>query len=999
MLCFSQINSKLGCFVLLAFLWNSDVFAASGATTPDYLLQAWQSEDGLPHQLVNSVLQDRQGYLWLATETALVRFDGVQFKEYSSPLIRNEKSSRIRTLVQEDASTLLIAPDIGGLVRLRDGKFTTHPATAMLPSQPIATLFAERSGAIWMGFLGGDIVRWENGRTNSFAELDGLKGQWSSFAYDNSGELWIANSSFLGRFTNNTVIPFAENIGDRLCIASRRAGGLWIASNERLCLLENGRISHLIESPPWAGAARVRSLLEDRSGNLWIGTSACGLFRFAAGKLISVSTSHLSINAVREDVEGNIWVATHGGGLNRLRPRIFDLYNSKKGLLDNISYSVFEDAGGRLWIGNCDGGLARLEEDERFEILTQNPDWPPLRVFSISTDAKNNAWIGTRTGLYHWNTDASTPPRQVEEEQIKDVHVIFTARNGDAWIGADPDVLGRFREGTFRRFNVEDGFSGNHVRAVAEDKSGDIWVGTDSGELFHFDGKKFQRFTTADGLPGSSVRVLLFDSEGVLWIGTSGSGLVVRLDGKFVRIDTDRGLPMNSIFQMLLDDRGRMWFGSPAGLFHVSREELLASARGQDEIVYASMFGRSDGLSSVSCLGGYQPVAWKSKQGQLWFATRQGLLKVDTAAEHINHRPPPVLLDQCLADDRVVSLTKPLRIAPDVRKLEFRFSVLSYTAPEKVQVRHWLANFDSDWVEAGSARKVIYPKLPAGKYRLRVIASNNDGVWNDEGLELAFVVLPAWWQTATFRVTAILCFAVLIGLIVRYWSHRRLRLELTRLEQQQALEKERARIARDLHDDLGVSLTQIALLAEMSADDSVPSDRLKKNLGQVVSGARNLVRKLDGILWTVNPKNDSLDKLASYLCQFSQQFFRPTQICCRFDVAENIPAHPLSPDVRHDLFMVVKEAMNNVVKHSGASEVWLRLKASDGVFEAVIEDNGRGLSLDAVQNSDRNGVRNMRTRIEGVGGTFELQSESGRGTTIRVRFPFAHSLNSYSHGV
>jgi ligand-binding sensor domain-containing protein len=217
---------------LLLILFSGVLSALDAAenTNPNYLLQAWQSEDGLPHQLVNSVLQDRQGYLWLATETALVRFDGVQFKEYSSPLIRNEKSSRIRTLIQEDASTLLMAPDIGGLVRLRDGKFTAHPASAKLPSQPIATLFAERGDAIWIGFLSGDIVRWENGRTNSFAELDGLKGQWSSFAYDNSGELWIANSSFLGRFTNNTVIPFAENIGDRLCIASRRAGGLWIAS-------------------------------------------------------------------------------------------------------------------------------------------------------------------------------------------------------------------------------------------------------------------------------------------------------------------------------------------------------------------------------------------------------------------------------------------------------------------------------------------------------------------------------------------------------------------------------------------------------------------------------------------------------------------------------------------------------------------------------------------------------------------------------------------------
>ncbi|HLP77621.1 MAG TPA: ATP-binding protein, partial [Candidatus Paceibacterota bacterium] len=494
-------------------------------------------------------------------------------------------------------------------------------------------------------------------------------------------------------------------------------------------------------------------------------------------------------------------------------------------------------------------------------------------------------------------------------------------------------------------------------------------------------------FTPASGLPGSAIRSVFSDENDIQWIGTAGGGLVVRVDQKFVRITSEQGLPANAIFQILLDDRGRMWFGSPAGIFHVSREELLACAYGQVDRVHAVIFGRSDGVASVSCLGGFQPAAWKSSRGQLWFATRQGLLKVDTAAERINRRPPPVLLNECLVNGKPVGLGRILKIPPAARKLEFNFSVLSFTAPEKVQVRHWLKGFDSDWVEAGPQRSVAYPKLPPGRYELRVAACNNDGVWNDNGLDLMFIVQPAWWQSATFRIAALIAFAAIVGLSVRYWSHRRLRLKLERLEQQQALEKERARIARDLHDDLGVSLTQIALLAEMSSDASVPAERLKKNLGQIVLGARYLVRELDGILWTVNPKNDSLDKLASYLCQFAQQFFRLTPICCRFDVGDDIPAYPLTPEIRHDLFLIVKEALNNVVKHSGAREVWLRLHLRDGAFLVKIEDDGRGLSPDELQNSDRNGMRNMRARMAGIGGTFDVQSEPGRGTSIRISFP------------
>jgi signal transduction histidine kinase len=485
-----------------------------------------------------------------------------------------------------------------------------------------------------------------------------------------------------------------------------------------------------------------------------------------------------------------------------------------------------------------------------------------------------------------------------------------------------------------------------------------------------------------------------FDSAGVLWIGLATGGLMVQQDDRFVSVDAANGFPENGIFQILSDERGRMWFGSPAGLFHVSRSELLACARNQIERVYPVLMGRSDGLASVSCIGAYQPTSLKSADAKLWFATRQGLVQVDTAAEHLNTQPAPIYINECLIDDRSVALRKGLRIEPGMRKLEMRFSVLSYTAPEKVQVRHLLEGFDSDWVDdgdarpqTGGARHVVFPKLSPGNYRLRIAACNNDGLWNEKAAELAFVVLPAWWQTALFRIVAVIGFAAIVGASVRYWSHRRLRLRLERLEQQQALEKERSRIARDLHDDLGANLTQIALLAEMSSGESIAPERAKSNSAQLSQTARTLVRELDNILWTVNPKNDSLDELATYLCQFSQQFFRITPIRCRFDVAENIPRHPLTPEVRHDVFLVVKEAMNNIAKYSGATEVWLRIAVRDSSFLVEVEDNGSGFDLEEALNSGRNGLKNMRARMEGIGGKLEIEAQPGKGMRLRLSLP------------
>jgi signal transduction histidine kinase len=432
----------------------------------------------------------------------------------------------------------------------------------------------------------------------------------------------------------------------------------------------------------------------------------------------------------------------------------------------------------------------------------------------------------------------------------------------------------------------------------------------------------------------------------------------------------------------------------------VARGRLEAVARGQKSALEVFVCGRGEGMLSLECAGGFFPAGLKTKDAKLWFPTAKGLVMADPSQmkQKANPLPPPVYIEEVLADGKSImtaplfrgvgeTAPAPLVLAKGARRLELKFSALSLTAPEQVRFKHRLEGLDPEWTEADTIRSAVYPSVPPGRYQFQVIACNNDGVWNEKGAALAFTVLPAWWQSGVFRASALIGFAGLIGGGVRYMSQRRLRRKVERLEGQQALERERARIARDLHDDLGVSLTQIALLADMSRRDSASPEELKQTSATVALRARTLVRELDGILWTVNPKNDSLDKLATYLCQFSQQFFRIGTIACRLDVAEGIPNCPLTPEVRHDLFLVIKEALNNVAKHSGATEVWLRLSARNGHFEIRVEDNGRGFSPPAVAETERNGLRNMRTRVKELGGVFDVQSEPGNGTCVRVQFP------------
>ena len=319
--------------------------------------------------------------------------------------------------------------------------------------------------------------------------------------------------------------------------------------------------------------------------------------------------------------------------------------------------------------------------------------------------------------------------------------------------------------------------------------------------------------------------------------------------------------------------------------------------------------------------------------------------------------------------------------------MEFEFTAPSFPATENMRFRYRLEGFDGDWTEVGTPRSAIYPRLPAGEFRFQVLACNNDDVWNEAGAALAFTVAPFFWQTWWFRIAALSGFASLVGVIVRRWSNRRLRRELERLEQKAALERERARIARDLHDDLGASLTQVGLMLEELHEQAGPPGEKEAQTGQISSRVRSLARDLDAVVWTVNPRNDTLANLAAYLGQFFLESFRTTATRPRLDMPEELPAQAISPEARHHLFLAAKEAMNNVIKHSQASVVHLKLSIVGGEFELKLEDDGRGFSTADAATSSRQGLKNLRTRLDELGGRCAITSQPGSGTCVCLTVP------------
>jgi signal transduction histidine kinase len=444
---------------------------------------------------------------------------------------------------------------------------------------------------------------------------------------------------------------------------------------------------------------------------------------------------------------------------------------------------------------------------------------------------------------------------------------------------------------------------------------------------------------------------------------------------------------------------GFFWISSHAGIARISKAELNRCADGQTTKLNLLTYEVSDGLPSAECSGESQPAGCKTADGRFWFPTAKGLVGIDPAEVRTNQLPPPVVIEKILLDGlRIVGpeLANHLQIAPGRHRLEIEYAGLSFVAPEQVRFKYRLEGLEHDWVDAEATRRANYSYIPPGDYVFRVTACNNDRVWSDSGASLAFTVQAFFWQTLWFRTVAEVIGAAAIGCGVLVATRRRMRRKLELLERQQAIERERARIAKDIHDDLGASLTRITLLSQSVHTELNSSQKAAEDVHRIYTTARELTHAMDEIVWAVNPQHDSLDSLASYLGKFAQDYLRPAGVRCRLDLPMQLPHWPLSAETRHNLFLSFKEALHNIVKHSGASEVSVKLTLKANSFALTVQDNGRGFSPEevAVQTeptADRiesgNGMPNMRHRLTSIGGNCAVQAKPGLGTTVMFEVP------------
>ena len=745
-----------------------------------YIHQVWQTEDGLPQNTVETILQSRDGYLWLGTQEGLVRFDGGRFRvfnKWNTPQIR---SNFIRALFEDRSGNLWIGTHGGGLLCYRDGEFRSFAPEDRSLHNVISAIAADRQGRLWIGTDGGGIYRLANNRFSNYSTDAGLTdNQVRTIYLDTQGALWIGTASGINRMRDGRFIPIpwggALQQKDVRSILQDPQGVFWIGTyGHGLFSCDQGRVRNYT-TQDGLSSNFIYSLLRDGSGSLWIATFGSGLVRLSDGRFAAfTSRQGLSSDAAQvsfEDREGSLWVGTQGGGLNCFKEGAFTTFGLADGLTNPSVRTVFEDREGDLWVGTIrgyshfkNGDISPAPEIRQTGLLHDF-------ILCIFQDRRGTMWIGSDgSGLFHLQHDGRPIEQFNSRNGLTNESVRALAEDGDGslWIGTNGGGLIRLKDGNFTAYSTRNGLNNDFIRALYAATDGRLWIGTDGGGLSCLQNGAFTAYTTRDGLSSNYVRAILCDRDNTLWVSTRDGGLNRFAQGRFSACTRRQGLFDDVVYQVLEDDGDNLWMSSNLGIFRVSKKELHDLAAGKIASVTSMVYGKADGMLSSECNGGSQPAGWKTRQGLLYFPTIRGLAMVDPANITVNRVSPPVLIENATAGGRPIPAFNENAVAAGIDTFEFQFTAPTFRAPEKVRFQYILHGFDRLWVDAGDRRSAYYTNLRPGRYRFAVRACNENGVWSRQAAVIDFSVRPTFFQSTVFTIASFLLLGLLVVGAIRW---------------------------------------------------------------------------------------------------------------------------------------------------------------------------------------------------------------------------------------
>ncbi|MDQ3745598.1 MAG: histidine kinase, partial [Acidobacteriota bacterium] len=1038
----------------LLCLWLAGL--AAGAARGERLpVRVYTTADGLGSGAINWLLHDSRGFMWFATRDGLSRFDGQKFTTYrfgpgKSPSVSQilERRSgdylavlqsgevyrfdaRTRASSDDDATadetlTLhaeLLSGDVNGLLyedraerlwflgysaglflleesggRATPRPVELRPAGASEPATNVTRMLQGRDGSLWMTTNQGLVRRSEDGRVMLYSAppppLSPVSNQLVSLCEDGDGRIWVGSlrgvyvlqpiplsdpSAFATRkladarrgqrplelpSTPGDVVEFtsADGLDDELIFAIHQTtdGRVWVTSKGGLSVFD-GREFRRFDAANGLGAA-LGMMTEDGDGNLWL-ASMNGAQKIVTRGLTTYGTGDglggRTIKSIYQSAAGDFYVVSDDWQVSRMEGRRFINAHPSLGDVGTplwTSNAAFLDSAGSWWF-LAERQLFRLDRARAFESLAARrptavaqtgPEFHDGAFYFMFEDSRGRLWISTRSGS--------------------------PARMGLAVWQRETD--------SFHTFGADEGFPEGHApSAFCEDAAGDIWLGFYYGDAARYSGGKFKLLTTRDGLPGGFATSLYADGAGRVWIGTNGGGLS-RVDDPsaerptFVNYTTANGLSSNNVRAITEDRQGRIYVGTVRGIDRLSPDT--------GRVKHYTM---ADGLADD-----FVTVAFRDREGALWFGTQNGLSRLAPEADLPAHAPPIMIgalrvagVKQPLSELGEASVGQ-LELGYTQANLQIDFFSLSFAPAERIRYQHKLEGADKDWSTPAAERTVAYANLAPGSYRFLVRALNADGAASTEPAVVSFRIAPPVWSRWWFILSAVLLFGAGVYSVARASFRRKLELE-----------RVRTRIATDLHDDIGASLTRIAMLSEVAQREGGGATRpAAHRLTRIADDARTLVDSMSDIVWAIDPRRDDFRSVVERVRSFAADTLGAAGVRWHLRVAPQLAAHRLTPEQRRALYLIFKEAISNAARHSNCRHASCEITFEHGTLTAVVEDDGRGLEAGAAAGNGRGGrgLANMSARAAEIGGLLEVGPREGGGTRLRLALPLrADSMN------
>ncbi len=997
------MRSGLKIIVFFSLILFSDgMFLYAKDMTPDskkndFLIKKWTTENGLPQNTVTSIIQTRNGYLWLGTFGGLARFDGVKFTVFDSASVPVMKSNRILSLFEDEWDRLWIGTELGEVyIKDKDG-FHLFSTESAIDRVTVTAIVADDTNHIFLSSDTG-IERYTLDNAGEVTPGSGIvltnERTFGLYKHPN-GSVWARVQGNVFKIEDIRLTPLdpAEYpiTHDILSLDFAPDGSMLYGGGDQLGVASKAGLRKLLSLDP-----DVRSTgfaIKSNGDSYWL-LQANRLFEFKGAETVRHDLNKYigsSSRSIFFDREGNLWLGMNGDGLIRLTRRKVDSLSEIQGFDHTSNFAMAEDGDGAVWIAGR--ALQRLKDGKvtKFKSLKGGGNFPVLRTLAFDVDGR--LWVAGTSGIFYFESGQLIPKFEFVDSEI---FCLYFDNDGILWAGGR-DGVWRFSGEDSTHFNIENGLPNNSVHYIMQTRDGTIWIGTVGGVCSYRNGL-FSALTSENGLSGNDVRAIHEEEDGSIWLGTYGGGLSRIRDGKIVSITAKDGLYDNFVSRILADDEDRLWILGNLGVFAVRREELTEVADGTRSVLTCVVFDSSDGIRSSEANGGHQPAGIKKKDGELLFPMLQDIVVIDP--KQISQDAPSIIIEsarsrqhlgQPVAGPLWLDGSGVVHVNESSRNLDISFTGLSFAKPEKIRFYYKLEGLDEDWTDAGAIRNAFYPYIPPGSYTFFVKAVNANGVWSDQEASISIEVAKSFWQTSWFLALVLTVVAIAIVMAYRF-RVQRLRARQVRQETfskglMNAHESERQRIATELHDGLGQNLLIIKNLARTDTSVDIDPQEMRSNLVQISEIAAETLNETREIVGNLSPQNLRRFGLSASIGNMIEQVQKATGVRIETNIADI--DETFSKESELSIFRIVQEGLNNIIKHSESPRGRILIGKTSDFVTVQLEDYGHGFDVDPILNSDGYGagfgLRSMVQRVNLMGGEINIESVKGEGTKIVIK--------------